>query len=56
MPALPWWGLTVLMLGAAVLAWAGLRPAKRVRPVREPVRSPDAAEVVPIGQGRRFAG
>jgi hypothetical protein len=36
---------------------AGLRPAsKRVRTVREPVLSPDAADVVPIEHGRRLAG
>jgi hypothetical protein len=36
---------------------AGLRPAtKKVKTIREPILSPDAADVVPIGQGRRFAG
>jgi hypothetical protein len=40
---------------------AGLRPAaqaaaRRVKPVREPEMSPDTAAIVPIGQGRRFAG
>jgi hypothetical protein len=137
-PALPWWGLAVLMAGAAVLAWklsscphsgplgllpattdlagsrlpprwycdacglewtahfekdqtpvrkfsgydeskavhsakraaeladrqrtlalqrAGLRPAaQRVKTVLAPVRSPNTADVVPIGHSRRFAG
>lgn len=42
---------------ALALQRAGLRPtAKKGRPVREPVLAPDAADVVPIGQGRRFAG
>ena len=42
---------------ALALQRAGLRPtAKKGRAVREPVLTPDAADVVPIGQGRRFAG
>jgi hypothetical protein len=36
---------------------AGLRPAtRRAKSVREPALTPDTADVVPIGQGRRFAG
>jgi len=36
---------------------AGLRPSpKKVKTIREPVHIPDTAGVVPIGQGRRFAG
>jgi len=45
---------------ALALQRAGLRPAtsagKRVKPVREPELAPDTAAIVPIGQGRRFAG
>jgi hypothetical protein len=42
---------------ALALQRAGLRPsAKKAKPVREPVHVPDTADVVPIGQGRRFAG
>src|SRR5438105_2127462 len=44
---------------ALALQRAGLRPgvaAKRVKAPSETVHSPDTAAVVPIGQGRRFAG
>jgi len=42
---------------ALALQRAGLRPTgKKVKPVPEPALTADTADVVPIGQGRRFAG
>jgi hypothetical protein len=42
---------------ALALQRAGLRPTgKKVKPVSEPALTTDTADVVPIGQGRRFAG
>ena len=42
---------------ALALQRAGLRPTgKKVKPVPGPALTADTAEVVPIGQGRRFAG
>jgi hypothetical protein len=42
---------------ALALQRAGLRPTgKKAKPVPEPALTTDTADVVPIGQGRRFAG
>jgi hypothetical protein len=42
---------------ALALQRAGLRPTgRKVKPVPEPALTADTAAVVPIGQGRRFAG
>jgi hypothetical protein len=49
-------GLRPQAAGTGVRATASAPAGKKQKPTAEPVHAPDTADVVPFGQGRRFAG